>query len=551
LRRKGSKYGTTIAIFSEYSMAEIKQERDVRPAGNNSISQRQNVEFAPDVASADVVGQPRAGTADEIPPNPTVIIKNLPYDLDLIELEQKLNELNNGQLQYKNYCPHKDSNGNFRGMVFINYRNLSDAEKAYKALSELEIGGRKARIEYRRLKPGEKPPRDEPEKPARAPKPRRSSEANWRLMRSIVPAEEPVAVEDLVEEENSEPTSTRKQKREPKKTASYVTNVTKYTNDLKDFMERDDSEGTEFVFPADLTSFQRCAAHEAAQNLGLPHKTFEYDENGRNVHVIKDPDGEFLGEKAHAEKRAFRPSQRKKEPEEFTAEEMSGFEQKLIDFKNRPDSEGLDLEFDSFLSFAQRKFIHKVADELGLGHKVVVKDDARVLTCTKDPEKTALWKEEWSQREASFAEKKREEAAGDGNGEPDTGKAGRRRNKRATADEQDKDKKPAYTPLTPEEAAKYRWTKPRSMQKDGNGESITVQRYIPRYTPPRQPRGPDGTRGFHSRAPTVDAPPSDSVNENEAATPSEQPTSDNPGSGTESAPAAKTEEVNAVSTAQE
>eukprot|EP00188_Purpureofilum_apyrenoidigerum_P001081 Plantae.Rhodophyta-Purpureofilum_apyrenoidigerum.ctg15541.p1 GENE.Plantae.Rhodophyta-Purpureofilum_apyrenoidigerum.ctg15541~~Plantae.Rhodophyta-Purpureofilum_apyrenoidigerum.ctg15541.p1 ORF type:complete len:534 (-),score=109.57 Plantae.Rhodophyta-Purpureofilum_apyrenoidigerum.ctg15541:157-1758(-) len=491
-------------------MAEINQEPGVSAQAASDEMQRRNLEIIDELID-EVMQQPEFVKALKmIPPNPTVIIKNLPYDLDLTELEDKLNKLDNGQLQYKSYCPHKDQNGNFRGMVFINYRNISDAMKAHKELSELEIGGRKARIEYRRLKPGEKPPKDEPEKPARAAKPRRSSEANWRLMRSIVPTKEELVIEETVEEEDLDLTSTRKLKKEPRKGVSYQICVTKYINDLKEFKKKDDSQGTEYVFPADLTSFQRCAAHEAAKTLGLPHKTFAHDEKGRCVHVIKDPDGEFLGERVWVEKKAYVVN--------LTPDEMTGLEQKLKDFKDQPDSEGLDLEFESFLSSAQRKYIHKIAERLGLGHKVLVKDESRVLTCTKDPEKTALWKEEWSQKEASFTEKKKDDVIEDDNDDTDAVKAGRRRSKRLPTEEQDKEKKPAHSPLSAEEASKYRWTMPRSLQKEGKGESITVSRIIPRYTPPRQPRGPDGTRGFHCRTQTIDISQRKD-NENEADSP--------------------------------
>jgi len=46
-------------------------------------------------------------------------------------------------------------NGVFRGLAFANYRNPQETEAVVQALNGLELGGRKLRVEYKKVLPGQ------------------------------------------------------------------------------------------------------------------------------------------------------------------------------------------------------------------------------------------------------------------------------------------------------------------------------------------------------------------------------------------------------------
>mmetsp|Transcript_41504 Transcript_41504/g.104680 ORF Transcript_41504/g.104680 Transcript_41504/m.104680 type:complete len:697 (+) Transcript_41504:143-2233(+) len=84
--------------------------------------------------------------------NPTLVLKNLPFDL---KAEALLGVLHGLACPPENVALHYDSNGSFRGMAFVRYRNMSEAAEVHRVLNGLDISGRQVRIEYKRKPEGE------------------------------------------------------------------------------------------------------------------------------------------------------------------------------------------------------------------------------------------------------------------------------------------------------------------------------------------------------------------------------------------------------------
>eukprot|EP01111_Echinosteliopsis_oligospora_P000228 TRINITY_DN1020_c0_g1_i2.p1 TRINITY_DN1020_c0_g1~~TRINITY_DN1020_c0_g1_i2.p1 ORF type:complete len:637 (+),score=218.05 TRINITY_DN1020_c0_g1_i2:360-2270(+) len=92
-------------------------------------------------------------------PDTILVLKNLPFSLKQDQLQEILMQMNSNAPQSINL--HFDNLGVFRGMAFIKYRNLDDAIKVYDNLNGYDVGGRKVRVEYKRKNKGQ--PSDVPQ----------------------------------------------------------------------------------------------------------------------------------------------------------------------------------------------------------------------------------------------------------------------------------------------------------------------------------------------------------------------------------------------------
>eukprot|EP00128_Syssomonas_multiformis_P015681 Colp12_sorted_trinity150504_noHs@27559 len=81
------------------------------------------------------------------PKNNTLCLKNLPFSLKEKELWEILT---NANMKPQSIQYHYDSSKMFRGMAFVKYPTVEEAEKANEFISSLEIAGRLARVEYKR-----------------------------------------------------------------------------------------------------------------------------------------------------------------------------------------------------------------------------------------------------------------------------------------------------------------------------------------------------------------------------------------------------------------
>lgn len=191
--------------------------------------------------------------------------------------------------------------------------------------------------------------------------------------------------------------------------------------------------------------------------------------------VKKEDDPTFIEEKSEREK-----------------EREAEFRKRLLEFRDAEVEDGeplQDLVFESSLTAYERRMVHVICTDLGLGHISLVDDNGdRVLHVTKDP----VRKEEWDKESAKIkATAKKEEAQ-------------RRRNKE-NGDSRTPSEWKREANLK-EDVQGIKWFKPRSAMgapsvKDvdtATGTGIRAPSYK-LYVPPRQPTGPNGTIGFTSR----------------------------------------------------
>ncbi len=182
------------------------------------------------------------------------------------------------------------------------------------------------------------------------------------------------------------------------------------------------------------------------------------------------------------------------------------FRARLVEYKELdvPDGEEIeDIKFESDLTSYERRMIHVICDEMGLGHMSVLGEDGvRVLCVTKHPERTKEWEEATAEIRKAATERKDEEKR-------------RRKEEREAARiaaanlpngtdwKKNGDMSTAGGPPTKEELEGIKWFKPRSAIM-ADGQHVTVTNAIKKpavklYTPERQPIGPDGTIGFTRR----------------------------------------------------
>ena len=199
-------------------------------------------------------------------------------------------------------------------------------------------------------------------------------------------------------------------------------------------------------------------------------------------------------------------SSRAAEKADRDREREASFRARLIEYKELEvgeDEEIEDIKFESDLTSYERRMIHVLCDEMGLGHMSVLGEDGvRVLCVTKHPERTKEWEEATAEIRKAANERKDEEKR-------------RRKEEREAARiaaanlpngtdwKKNGDMSTAGGPPTKEELEGIKWFKPRSAIV-ADGESVTVTNAIKKpavklYTPERQPLGPDGTIGFTRR----------------------------------------------------
>jgi len=78
----------------------------------------------------------------------TLVLKNLPFQLKQEKLEEMLNTYSTKPL---NVSYLYDGTGMFRGMAFVKYKEIEHATQVFEALNNLDISGRKVRVEYKRV----------------------------------------------------------------------------------------------------------------------------------------------------------------------------------------------------------------------------------------------------------------------------------------------------------------------------------------------------------------------------------------------------------------
>jgi len=104
---------------------------------------------------------PRTHDSDSEYKNTTLVLKNLPFQLKQDKLEEILNGL---KVKPINVSYLYDGSGTFRGMAFVKYREIDHATKVFEAINNMDIAGRKLRVEYKRLMAESEPQEDDAKK---------------------------------------------------------------------------------------------------------------------------------------------------------------------------------------------------------------------------------------------------------------------------------------------------------------------------------------------------------------------------------------------------
>lgn len=181
------------------------------------------------------------------------------------------------------------------------------------------------------------------------------------------------------------------------------------------------------------------------------------------------------------------------------------FRKRLLDYRDADAEDGEpieDLVFESSLTAYERRMVHNICTNLGLGHISLTDDNGeRVLHVTRDPTRKEEWDKETAKVKANIKKEEMQKRKNKENGDsrtPAEWKKGEANNK--------------------EDVQGIKWFKPRSAMgapSDKNIDTLTGQGIrVPSYklyVPPRQPTGPDGTIGFSSRC--VKVPSSDEESE--------------------------------------
>lgn len=221
-------------------------------------------------------------------------------------------------------------------------------------------------------------------------------------------------------------------------------------------------------------------------------QTFE-----RDIPIGKDENGNSIDKRTafFAMRDTVRKADELKRAEERAEKERERetlFRNLLLEYGEggmEQDGSAKDLVFDASLTSYERKLVHQICSELGLGHiSRFDESGSRVLYVTKDPQRTVEWELESKEARAEARKQALEQ---------------RRKTKENV--EWKKQEPTNGGPLTKAEKDRINWFKPRSAKKESeegdgvHGTGIRAPSYKV-YIPPHKPTGPDGTIGFESRA---------------------------------------------------
>eukprot|EP00172_Hildenbrandia_rubra_P002105 Plantae.Rhodophyta-Hildenbrandia_rubra.ctg2765.p1 GENE.Plantae.Rhodophyta-Hildenbrandia_rubra.ctg2765~~Plantae.Rhodophyta-Hildenbrandia_rubra.ctg2765.p1 ORF type:complete len:496 (-),score=125.50 Plantae.Rhodophyta-Hildenbrandia_rubra.ctg2765:2447-3934(-) len=254
----------------------------------------------------------RRGQFNSPPPNSTIVMKNLDFGLQPVDLEDVLRGLSGGRLGYKNFYFHKDSQGQFRGMVFVNFHSIEDAQKAITELMPLVLNGRKVYVEYRRLSRTEVARKEYEEK-------RGHGNKRFDILKPRTTFENSIDDSTPVLDENGKELDKRaaffkryteergetkfvmngKNGRGPSKNPENAEFEKKYRDLLVAYRDDENVEGEEipdFKFEEQLDSNQRFLVHQLCDQLGLAHISRYVEEPASDTKKENGDDAE--GEKS-------------------------------------------------------------------------------------------------------------------------------------------------------------------------------------------------------------------------------------------------------------
>ena len=222
-----------------------------------------------------------------------IVIKNIPFNVRKEALTGLMVELNLPQPYAFNY--HFDG-GIFRGLAFANFQSAADTATVIEHMNGMEVGGRKLRVEYKKMLPEVERERIEREK--------REKRGQLEEQHRAMPLHNQASMQSL----NSALTTAEQPTRDPRsrKCLSPVDTWDKHawTTVLTGSLEidlnnpetlafytqltlfRNDPAKEVLIFPATTSPDQRRQIHILAHNMGLQHTSTGQGEN-RHLQVFK------------------------------------------------------------------------------------------------------------------------------------------------------------------------------------------------------------------------------------------------------------------------
>jgi len=241
-------------------------------------------------------------------PNSTVVLKNLPFELDLSELDRVLEEGRASlgmPLQYRDIRPLKNEQGRFTGIAFLNFYTVEDAIAVHHLFTDRVFLGRPVNVRYRHNK-NQKQTQTQTQahnsvyRPAiddnggvmdkriaffKARSAQRERDNLHGLNTFSRDNVESIAPTGADADRHQDKIELRKMFEEhiSRFAAGDPIDLTKLEGGA--YIGQDESE---FVFPLALTGRQRGIIHQLAHEQKLGHRSFENEDGVRQIHITRD-----------------------------------------------------------------------------------------------------------------------------------------------------------------------------------------------------------------------------------------------------------------------
>lgn len=189
-----------------------------------------------------------------------IVIKNIPFNVRKEVLQAIMMEMNLPQPYAFNY--HFD-NGVFRGLAFANFSSADETRQVIDRMNQLDVQGRKLRVEYKKMLPEHERERIEREKRQK----RGQLEEQHRPMPTL---QHQASLQSLHSRENDAPPSRSSPSRDYD-----LNDPATLNNYIKMRGYREDSNNNDYlIFDASTAPEERRVIHILAHNMGLHHGSY-------------------------------------------------------------------------------------------------------------------------------------------------------------------------------------------------------------------------------------------------------------------------------------
>ncbi|KUI67165.1 RNA-binding post-transcriptional regulator cip2 [Cytospora mali] len=218
------------------------------------------------------VRQSQHDKKDDLIPT-AIVIKNIPFNVRKEVLQAIMMEMNLPQPYAFNY--HFD-NGVFRGLAFANFSSADETRQVIERMNQLDVQGRKLRVEYKKMLPEHERERIEREKRQK----RGQLEEQHRPLPTL---HHQSSLQSLMTQSNDAPQSRASPSRDYD-----LNDPTTLNNYIKLRTYKEDANSTDYlIFDASAAPEERRVIHILAHNMGLYHASYGAGDN-RCAVVWKD-----------------------------------------------------------------------------------------------------------------------------------------------------------------------------------------------------------------------------------------------------------------------